>query len=663
MCNMHWTSGVRCLFLLSVFVVSPKLASPSWADDIKINERVVTATRIPSLVETIPAGVTIITRETIEVRGITTLVEALNAVPGVRVVQSGGPGGNASVFVRGTNSDHVLVLRDGIPASDPSTPGGAFNFGTELLADIERIEVVRGPMSSLYGSGAVGGVINLISRTGKGKLSGTVELGYGLPRQSLMNGTLAGKTGIYDYALQIGTQANIGSDTTPRRMTYYTGARNGFSGQSGAVTLGITPIEGTRFFATLRGRETRPTYDDLGYDARQSYGTDNSFTGSTGVTSELFDGLWDTSLTLSAASIGRRYVHLLEQADPQSTTRNDKYAATHSTLQWNNILHLPSFGPASANALTFGYQHQRDTVRVTQDSSSFGYPYQQTTRASMTSDAATLGLQSVLWERLTLTANMRQEQGRYGGGAFTWRAGGVLATPEILSRFKASTGTAFRAPSLFDLFGTDSYGFQGNPSLKPERSSGYELGWAIDLPISDQPRAVSFEATYFNNRIRNLISFQYAPDYLSSTQVNIDRARTEGAELILTLRPADWLETSIAYTYTDARNAVTKQPLLRRPQNRASLTATITPMPGLKITPEIVYAGAGQDYLVDDTGNSTMVGRAKGGTIVNLAVTYALTEKLTLFTTARNIGNSAYEPAQGFQAPGPSMLAGVRARF
>ena len=127
-------------------------------------EIVVTATRIPTPVLDIPAGVSVIDRQTIEERGYTTLTDALSAVPGVRVSQSGGPGGNASVFVRGTNSNAVLVLRDGMPLNDASDASGAFNFGVDTLADVERIEIIRGPMAALYGSGAIGGVINLISR-------------------------------------------------------------------------------------------------------------------------------------------------------------------------------------------------------------------------------------------------------------------------------------------------------------------------------------------------------------------------------------------------------------------------------------------------------------------------------------------------------------------
>src|SRR5579871_4019296 len=143
------------LYAVLLVATTPLTTIAAFADEPSPTtpEVVVTATRVPTSVQDIPAGVTVIDRQTIEQRDYTTLTQALSAIPGVHVSQSGGPGGNASVFVRGTNSNHVLVLRDGMPLNDASDSSGAFNFGVDTLADIERIEVIRGPMAALYGSG------------------------------------------------------------------------------------------------------------------------------------------------------------------------------------------------------------------------------------------------------------------------------------------------------------------------------------------------------------------------------------------------------------------------------------------------------------------------------------------------------------------------------
>ena len=129
---------------------APQAGTPG-DNEVPLHDVVVTATRIPTDIEHIPAGVTVVDRDTMQTRDYNTLVDALSALPGLQVVQSGGAGQVASVFIRGTNSDHVVVLRDGMPVNDPSDPGGAFNFGVDMLDDIERIEVVRGPMSACMG--------------------------------------------------------------------------------------------------------------------------------------------------------------------------------------------------------------------------------------------------------------------------------------------------------------------------------------------------------------------------------------------------------------------------------------------------------------------------------------------------------------------------------
>ena len=226
----------------------------------------VTATRVPTRVVNLPAGVTVIDRKTIEERGYVTLVDALSAVPGLRIVQSGGPGAQSSVFIRGTNSNHVLVLRDGVPINDPSDPGGAFNFGVDTLDDVERIEVVRGALSSLYGSGAIGGVINLITRREHGAPHGHVTLAAGSPRAGLAQADMAGGFGIADYAVNLEGFSTRGFDVTPQReVGVYTGEVDGDRTKQAEVSLGVTPFPDTRFSVLLRARDAKSGYDSGGF--------------------------------------------------------------------------------------------------------------------------------------------------------------------------------------------------------------------------------------------------------------------------------------------------------------------------------------------------------------------------------------------------------------
>lgn len=657
---------MRRFALVFLFVPASALAEEP-APQQPSQDVVVTATRVPTPVLEIPAGVSVVDRQTMEVRDYTNLVQALAAIPGIRVSQSGGPGGNASVFVRGTNSNQVLVLRDGMPLNDASDSSGAFNFGVDALADVERIEVIRGPMAALYGSGAIGGVINLISR--RGRAAGphvNAELQGGYPRAILGNATVSGVDGPFDYAGTFEGQSLHGYDPTPKREAIYSGVAQGFRTQIGTINLGVTPIEGTRLSLLLRARTTVFGFNALGsptFDNANSTGRADSLLGRIGATSKLFGGSVETGLFVGRLQDDRRYTEPLAALDPNQATNDSRYHAYRTDVQWNNTMHLTDYFEApvlSATDLTFGYEHIADNARVRVNSSFFGAPFAQNATAHMDSDAGYAGLQSTLWNRLTLTGQLRQDA-VLNDTPFTWRAGAVVDVPEIATHLKAAYGTAFRAPSLFDRFGVDSIGYIGNPLLKPERAQGWEVGFSTDFPAFARTDFATIAVTYFNNQVQDLIQTVFAPVY---TAVNIGSAHIQGFETELTLRPASWLTADVAYTYTDPRNADTQSALLRRPQNTVSITATAQPVPRLTIAPELLYTGPFQDFLVDNGGFATAsIGTAKPGFIVNLTVTYQLTEQVALFANGRNLSNAQFEPVNGYRIQPTWFLAGARARF
>src|ERR1019366_8146917 len=247
---------MRAIFALLALILVTQTATAQPA--VTIPDTVVTATRTPLPVTDIPAGVTVIDRQTIDASGATTLGDVLATIPGLHVSPSGGAGGQASVCLRGTNSAHVLVLRDGMPVNDGSDPSNAFNFGIDTLWDVERIEVIRGPMAAVYGSGAIGGVINLISRRGtEGAPRLEMDLSGGYPATIQGAALASGIAGPFDYALTAESQSRRGFDATPRRMTgIYTGTPEGFRDRIATANLGYTPVAGTRLSLFLRGSQT-----------------------------------------------------------------------------------------------------------------------------------------------------------------------------------------------------------------------------------------------------------------------------------------------------------------------------------------------------------------------------------------------------------------------
>jgi vitamin B12 transporter len=643
---------------LSILLLGSALfATPALAQEaVELPQVTVTATGIPTEPQKIPAGITIITKQEIQARGDTTLAEALSAVPGLGIVQSGGPGGTASVFIRGTNSEDVLVLIDGVPANDPSIPNGAFNFGEDTLTDVDRIEIVRGPMSGLYGSGAIGGVINIITLQGAGKPRASLTLAGGFPSQGQGSATISGATGPFDYALNGNLDEESGFDDTAKRLTVYTGNRDPFRSKTASANLGYTPTTGTRFYLILRARQTDSGYPDLGYpifDDPNEFAYDKNIFAKLGLKSTLLNGLLTTEFFVAHIEDFRRYSNLLDAADPNFAQANDHYNGYRTDVQWNNTIHLPTTGTATASSLLLGAEYLEDSARENVNESSFT----QLVNASQHAWAGHLAAQTTLFQNLTLSAALRDDSVSSFGNALTGRGGAVLAIPAADLNLKAAYGTSFLAPSLFDLYGVDNFGYQGNPNLKPETGSGFEAGTEFLLPAFGQPIFADLSATYFHNNIRNLITT--TPDF--SSEENIGQVRINGLETEALLTPTNWASADLTYTYTDARDVADNSLLLRRPENAGSLTLTLTPLPAFTLTPQITYIGRFTDFLYANNGYPTGTGLAEPGTIVNLTATYAATPQLAFFIDAKNLFNSPFEPVNGLQIPGASVLFGVRA--
>ena len=635
-----------------------------------VPETVVTATRIPTPPANIPAGVTVIDRASIEAHGYNSLTQALNDIPGLHVSPSGPQGGVASVFIRGTNSNHVLVLRDGMPITDAADPTSAYNFGIDTLPDIERIEVIRGPMAALYGSGAIGGVINLISRRGtEPGIHWTGDLAGGYPALIRGSVTASGVEGPFDYALTAASQSQAGYDSIPRRQSVYRDVAQGFRDRTATLNLGYTPVEGTRLSLFLRAQAAYFGYDTLGfptYDNANSNGQTTSLLGRLGGTTTLFGGRLESGLFVAQLQNDRRYLEPLAPPDPNQTSSDSRYHSYRTDLQWNNTLHLDdlvSLPGLTASAMTFGYEYIGDRAKVRVNDNFGGFPFGQSAGGSLTDNAVHAGLQTTALQRVTLTGQLRHDWVQ-DESPTTWRVGAVYDAREIATHLKVAYGTAFRAPSLFDRFGIDTSGYVGNPAIKPERAEGWEVGFTTDIPAAGRSDFASIGATYFDQRVRNLIVNVFRPVF---TVQNVGTAHVHGIETEAWLRPARWLDIHATYTLlnTGAVGQATGvgSQLLRRPQNEASVDVTVRPLPALRVVATVLYTGATHDFLYDNTGTGAGYGVGQHGLVANLAVNYAVTPSVELYANGWNLFYSKFEPVNGYQMPGPTALAGVRIRL
>ena len=646
----------RFILLASACALSSTLPAAAQQPITELPETIVTATRIPTPAERVPAAVTVITRADIEERGYQTLAEALRTVPGMNVVALGGPGQQTSAFVRGANSNHVLVLLDGVPINDPSEPNGAFNFGNDLLFDIERIEVVRGPASSLYGSGAIGGVINLISRRAAPRRAvQTYGEAAGGTERTLRGGLgVMGQVGAADYLVSTNGLSTRGFDITPPRLARDTGERDGLRAAAGTARLGVQLDAGTRVEALLRWRENRSDFDNVPRDDPNMEADDRRWYGQIRGETALAGGAWTTGLRAAVTQDRRIYTNRPD-AQSASNTR-DTYDGERLTLDWGNRIRLGDLGPFANSAVAFGATFFEDRVE-----SGFGSgAFRTMTDARAQSGAVHAGWQARVVDRLDLSFGLRRDEAEDFDGFTSWRAGAVYALPELASRLRVAAGTAFRAPTLYQRFGRSAT-FQGNPNLKPEDSFGWEVGAETDIAGFGRPDFATVSATWFESRVNNLMKFNRS----FSTIENLQRADIEGAELGLTLRLAAWLDVRGSWTITDAVNADTGRQLERRPQDAYAFAARISPLPGLVIVPELAAFSDHADYVYPSAGQpgSAGEGRSPGGRVWNLTVTYAATEQINLFAEARNIGDSRYEPANGYRTPGRSVLLGTRFAF
>ena len=647
---------------LTVFTVL--FATSAAAETTTLPDVVVTATRLPTKPEDVAAGVSVITRADMETHGYDSLSQALANVPGLHVSPSGGFGGQTSVFIRGTNSNHVLVLRDGMPVNDAGETTGAYNFGTDTLSDIDRIEVVRGPMAAVYGSGAIGGVINLISRRGTEQgvhWSGDLAGGY----PSLLRGavTASGAEGPVDFALTAESQSRRGFDAIPRRESVYTGVPQGFRDRIMTLNLGVTPVEGTRLSVLLRAQTANFGFNTLGYptfDHSNSDGQTASLLGRIGGTTHLFGDRLESSVFVGRLQDDRRYLEALNVADPNQTATDDRYHGYRTDAQWNNTLKLGDWSILSGSAATFGYEYTSDSVHVRTNDNYGGYGFGQTASASMSGNAAYAGFRTTVAKRLELSGQVRRDW-ELGQTPSTWRLGGVYNVSEIATRLKLSYGTGFRAPSLFDRYGVNSYGYVGNPHLRPERAAGWEAGFTTDVPGAGRVDFVSAGATYFDQRVRDLIAGVYSP---VNTEINLGSAHVHGVETEAAIRPARWLDIRAAWTLLNTvsvgQPASEGSRLLRRPQHQGSLDATLRPVEDLRIVASFIYTGSAHDYLYNNSGNGTGYGIGQHGTVANIAVNYKIQPGVEVYANGWNVFGSRFEPVNGFAMPGPTALAGVR---
>jgi vitamin B12 transporter len=573
----------------------------------------VTATRVAETVDASLADVSIITRRDIEASGSVDLIDLLRLQAGVDVARSGGAGEQTGVFIRGTNANHVLVLIDGVRVASSNT--GAFAFENLPLDAIERIEIVRGPRASYWGSDAIGGVIQVFTR----KLdSAHIAASYGSHRDADGSAGFGQWSDAGGFSAQFGARHVGGfSATNPGicngandPFCIYNPDDNGYH-ERNAVLQGAYRIGAQTLSATVFRNQGGVSFDNgnpgVGYSSTLDQAIGVNLEGP--VTAQ-----WNQRLSVGTS-----------REDLDTPAFGSVYRSTREQLAWVNDVALSTTQHVVAGA---DFVHERG---VTVDTTGFGAPYDDARNNS----GVFAGWHAQHGNVDTEVSGRYDDNSAYGNApsgtaAIGWKPAEAL-------RLTASYGTAFRAPNLNELF-SPGYGgyFAGNPELDPERSHTAEVGldWQVDA-------ANNLDARAFSTRVHDLIDFSGGNTFQA---INVDHAAIDGAELIHHWREGAW-SLDNAVTLQNPRNSDTGEQLLRRPKQKLSsvLTAAIGE-----------HASAGVELLCSsksaDVGGTTLGGYA----LVNLRASYALGSSWKLGLRAENLFDRDYELVHGYNTAGRS---------
>lgn len=589
---------------------------------------VVTATRVPVSADAVSSSVTVISGTSLRARGIATVADALRLISGAAVVATGSFGGQTSLFLRGGESDYVKVLVDGVPQNQP---GGFYDFANLGTEDVERIEIVRGPVSVLYGSDAVAGVVQVFTRRGLGRTDGRLAFGGGSYRTEWATGAVSGSAG------SLGWSATLSRRTSGGVYPVNSSDRRSLAGAS----LRFTPDARGEARLSVRYADALfhfPT-DGTGQVADSDQHTSDRGPSVALEVSRVLSGRLDAAASVAWHKEESRFD---DGADsPGDTTA---FCCFHS----RDVLQRLVVGGRANLHLTAGTVTAGLEREVQRQSGST----LDTTRGSTAAYAQVL---ADLGGTVSLTTGGRLDHNQQFGDHLTGRAG-VAWRPAGGTRLRASAGTGFKEPSFFENFAT---GFaRGNPALRPERSTSWEVGGEQAL-LQDR---LTLEATWFDQRFRDFIQYSPAPVGADSVNyVNIGDATARGLELRMRTAPGRGVVLEAQYTYLRSRDQGTGRRLQRRPTHAGSvqLSRRFTAHGAVALAARFIGRREDQDFAVFPAAAVTLPAQA----VVDASGAFPLLLGVEITARVENLLDARYEEVTHFPAPRRTLLVGGALSF
>ncbi|MGB8952568.1 MAG: TonB-dependent receptor [Candidatus Aminicenantales bacterium] len=639
-----------CSFFLLVCPLRPeekkgKTAPPSFQHEI-----VVTATRVETPAKEVASSITVITREELEKSKKTNVLEVLQEVLGADVLQNGGTGAAASVFLRGSNSEHVLILLDGVEVNDPMSPSRSYDLAHLSLDNVEQIEILRGPQSTLYGSDALAGVINIISRKGEGKAKFSFASRGGSHKTLSESLSFSGSGDFLYYSLGI---SHLYSQGISAASTSYSGNRekDGYRNLSASGRLGFQPRENLEFNLLFRSISSKTDLDNSGgaFGDDPNNAQDYKWLFLKGeLRTLLLENRWEQKLGLSFIRSDRHHQNSTDDTHVFDSEKGE-FKSRSLKLDWQNNLFLHP-----TNTLTLGIDFEQE-----HGESEYFYEGIWGLSSSIFSLRKTWTAGFYLQDQIRIanqffaTLGLRLDRHSQSGTALTYRLAPAYFIAKTHTKFKASFGTAFKSPSLYQLYAPGTFwGPIGNEGLKPEKSSGWDLGFEQELFQGK----MLFGATYFYSLYRDLILFDFLKGY-----INIGRARTQGVEIFAMVRPADNLFLRTNYTRLEAKDLDSGGSLLRRPKDKLAASLDYSLFKKWSVRLSLIHTGKRPDRDYSAWPYPEVI--LHSFTLLNTVTTLNLSSHLEIFCSFENILNEKYELIFGYGTPGFSAYGGFKIQF
>lgn len=610
-------------------------------------EIVVTATRLETSAKEIASSITIITNEELKRSKKHTLVEILEGVLGLTAIQNGPPGGASSVFLRGANSEHTLVMIDGVELNEPMSPSRSSDISHLSLDSVERIEILRGAQSTLYGSDALGGVINIITKKGKGKPRFLFSSSGGSYQSLTNNAELSGSMEKFHYSFGVSHYMTEGFSAAVG-----TGEENmeadGYRNLTATGRAGYRLSDQIDIDLSLRFIDTRSDIDNLGRglpdDPNHVQEFDNLILKG-GFRSLLLQNRWEQMLNISYADFHRQSENPTDEEHPFDSERTD-FKSSQWKLDWQHNLFLHH-----SNTLTFGLEYQQEQGTSEYYSESLFGPYSSLfPRKKASTTAVYIQDQVRVSDSFFTTIGARIDRHSQAGTSVTYRLAPAYYVLQTGTKFKATLGTGFKSPSLYQLFAPSTfYGPIGNENLKPEKT----ITWDIGIEQHLWQNRLSLGATYFSSRFENLIDYDFSQGY-----INILDSYSKGAEFFLWTKPTNNLLVEVTYTRTEAKNKETKERLLRRPKDTFTARLNVSFLEKSHLSISLIHTGKRDDIeVVDWTSNRITM---PSSTLINILTSYDIFQNVQVFLRLDNLLDKEYEMIKGYGTPGFSAYFGLK---